>query len=207
MSDAELKRMLEAALADEAPMPSVDTDLERARTGLVVRRRRRFRAAIAAGALVTVAVGGGIAVVSQRDDAPGHQHADNIVLVSTPLNAAPYTFDLTPRGWSVQQQRTTGVTIAPDDGSAARSPYDFRGKLVILFDRNPLTGKRLEYDGHQIWMRGDSGYTTMAMTTSSGEPKGVVRIQYPDGVGWTRIQMLRFLTSIHVGGGARPGAG
>jgi hypothetical protein len=202
-----MKRILKAALADEAPMPAVGADLERARAGLVARRRHRLRAAIAAGALMIVAVGGGVAVVSQRDDAPGHHHVDNIVLVSMPLYAAPYTFDLTPRGWSVQQQRPTGVTIAPDNGSTSRSPYDFRGKLMIFFDRNPLTGERLEYAGRQIWMVGDSGYTTMAMATSAGEPTGVVRIQYPDGVGWSRTQMLRFLTSIHVGPGARPGAG
>jgi hypothetical protein len=35
----------------------------------------------------------------------------------------------------------------------------------------------------------------------------VVRIQYPNGTGWSTRQMLRFLASIHVGAGARPGAG
>jgi hypothetical protein len=199
--------MLEAALADDAPMPSAAADLERARAGLAARRRHRFRAATAAGAFVTVAIAGGIAAVGQRTEAPSHSQVDSIVLVSTPLKAAPYTFDLTPRGWSVQQQRATGVTIAPDNGSASRTPNDFQGKLVILFDRNPLTGKQLEYDGRQIWMVGDSGYTTMAMATSAGEPKGVVRIQYPNGTGWSHTQMLRFLTSIHVGASAQPGAG
>ena len=207
MSDPDLKGMLEAALSDEVAMPSVAADLERARAALVTRRRHRVRATIVAGSLAIVAVGSGVALVGQRDDAPAHQHVDSIVLVSMPLNAAPYTFDLTPRGWSVQQQRTSGVTIAPDNGSTARSPDDFRGKLVILFDRNPQAGKRLEYEGRQIWIVGDSGYTTMSMATSAGEPKGVVRIQYPDGVGWSRTQMLRFLTSIHVGAGAQPGAG
>lgn len=207
MSDADLKRMLEAAVGDDAPMPSAAADLHRARAGLAARRRHRFRAATAAGALVTVAIGAGLATVAEHTDAPGHHQVDSIVLVSKPLHASPYTFDLTPRGWKVQQQRPSGVTIAPDDGSTSSSPYDFQGKLVILFDRNPLAGKRVDYRGRQIWMVGDSGYTTLAMATSADEPRGVVRIQYPDGTGWSHRQMLRFLASIHVGAGARPGLG
>lgn len=207
MNDADLKRMLETAVGDDAPMPSVAADLDRARAGLAARRRHRFRAATAAGALVTVAIGASLATVGEHSDAPSHHQVDTVVLVSKPLNASPYTFDLTPRGWEVQQQRASGVTIAPDDGSTSSSPYDFQGKLVILFDRNPLAGKRLEYRGRQIWMVGDSGYTTMAVATSADEPRGVVRIQYPNGTGWSTRQMLRFLASIHVGAGARPGAG
>lgn len=60
-----------------------------------------------------------------------------ITLVAMPLDAAPYTFDLTPQGWSVQAQKPTAVTIAPDDDSTSSDPDDFEGKLVITFDDNP----------------------------------------------------------------------
>ena len=84
---------------------------------------------------------------------------------------------------------------------------DFVGKLVITFDHNPLSGQLVAGSGRQVWIHGDSGYTTLSMRTTAGEPAGVVRIQYPDNAGWDRSAMVRFLRSVHVGAGARASLG
>ena len=123
------------------------------------------------------------------------------------FDAAPYTFDLTPKGWAVQGQDEFGVTIAPTDGSVSDSPYDFEGKLVIMFDPRPPGGRAVDLDGRRFWITGDSGYTTISTRTLPGEPDGAVRIQYPDDTGWTEDTMLAFTASVHVGEGAEHGLG
>ncbi len=128
-------------------------------------------------------------------------------LVAATFDADPYTFDLTPAGWHVQSQNAFAVTIAPDDGSTSDSPDVFIGKLVILFDQNPLSGTSVDVDGRRFWLHSDSDYTTISTATRPDEPPGAVRIQYPDDAGWTRESMLAFLGSVHVGPGALPGLG
>ena len=198
-------------LADsDRPVPDAEDDLARARFASRRRLRRRLQAGSAAAALLVVAgVGVGTALT-------GHEPADGpsastgvapVRLVAQPLAADPYTFDLTPKGWSVQGQTPQAVTIAPDDGQTSTSPDVFVGKLVILFDENPPGTKALEYAGRTYWIHADSGYTTLSTRTRAGEPRGVVRVQYPASTGWTMTSMLRFLGSVHVGPGAQPGLG
>jgi hypothetical protein len=203
------------ATVTEADRPATDPalDLARARAAASTRTRRRFRTAL--GGLAVVAVLGVAAATLTDDDAPSAPTAapsavpsSGVQLVAETFDASPYTFDLTPEGWSVQGQRPQTVTIAPDDGSTSDHPDDFRGKLVIMLDTNPLgRGEPVELDGRTFVVRGDSDYTTVSTPTADGEPEGIVRIQYPDDAGWDEATMVRFLASVHVGPGAVPGVG
>ena len=120
--------------------------------------------------------------------------------------AGPYTFDSTPRGWEVQGVTPSAVTIAPV-GAADQDPNSFLGKLVIMFDGNPLSGETVERGGRTFWVNDDSDYTTIATPTLAGEPAGNVLIQFPEDTGWTNDTMLEFLAGVHVGEGAALGVG
>jgi len=201
----DLRRALASVADAERPDADPAADLDRARGAARRRTRRRFRAGLGGLAAATV-LAVGVTVVMD-DDPPPPVATAGVELVAEPFAATPYTFDLTPRGWSVQAQQPTAVTIAPDDGSTSEEPDDFRGKLVILFDANPPDGRIVDQDGRRFWVSGDSGYTTLATRTTPGEPSGVVRIQYPKGAGWDEASMVDFLASVHVGPGARHGLG
>ena len=128
-------------------------------------------------------------------------------LLAQPFEAGPYTFDATPEGWEVQGANPTAVTIAPV-GFPDQEPLSFVGKLVILFDGNPLGGgEQVELDGRAFRVSASEDNTTIATRTRPDEPAGVVRIQYPSDAGWTRETMLDFLAGVHVGSGAQQGVG
>jgi hypothetical protein len=205
-----VRRALGRALPPGAVMPDPHEDLARARTALRARSRLRFRLGLGALALALVA-GVGVTGVLDRAGRPGESApsatADSIELLATTFVAKPYSFDLTPQGWSVQSQSPYAVTIVPDDGSTSPDPNVFVGKLVITFDHNPIGTQLLGGRGRQVWIHTDSGYTTLSMRTAAAEPAGVVRIQYPDNAGWDRSAMARFLRSVHVGAGAKASLG
>lgn len=206
MGDDELRHLLDIAAG---PTWTVDpaADLARGRAARQQAFRRRLRVGTAAMALLAIAgVGVGLAVTNEGGSAPA-AHTGVVQLVDAPFDASPYTFDLTPRGWSVQGQDKNHVTIAPVQGSTSDDPNDFVGKLVIMYDENRPEGMRVDDLGRTFWLRFDEGYLTIATRTRPGEPAGEVLIQYPDGAGWTRENMVRFLASVHVGAGARPGLG
>ena len=206
----DLKHVL-ASVAEAPPVP-VDpaADLARGRAAASARFRRRFRVGLSSLAVVAVL---GIASVTALDedpaapDGPSATAEPGVRLVAEPFDATPYTFDLTPEGWSVQGQRPSAVTIAPDDGSTSAEPDDFRGKLVIMFDANPPDGRALLADSREFWVRDGDEYTTVATRTVAGEPEGVVRIQYPADTGWDVDAMVEFLSSVHVGPLAQHGFG
>jgi hypothetical protein len=202
----DLRRALAAVADTTRPDRDVADDLARARTA-ARSRRRRVRRSLAGMAGVAV-LGAGVGVVAVHDArTAAPSSVAGVRLVARSLQAPPYTFGLTPAGWSVQAVGSTAVTIVPDDGSASTDPHDFRGKLVILFDDNPLSGRAIPYAGRTIWLTGDSGYRTLSVRTRGSEPAGVVRIQYPDGAGWDEPSMLAFLASVRVGPGAVQGKG
>jgi hypothetical protein len=207
---ARVKRALERVLPEGPAAPDPYLDLQRARTARRDRSRRRVRTGLGALALVMVA-GVGVAGVLDRAGRPDAStpsaSAGPIELLAKTLHAKPYSFDLTPTGWSVQAQSPYAVTIVPDDGSTSDDPYVFIGKLVITFDQNRPSGQPVAGSGPRVWVRVDSAYTTMSMRSSAGARVGVVQIQYPDDAGWDRPTMVRFLRSVHVGAGARPSLG
>lgn len=224
MTDAhDLKHALQlVADIERAPAEPYD-DLARVQAAARSRTRRRVRLGLGALAVTSVmGVGAGLIVSGEPtppgasaslDSSPGTPADSRTVstagveLVAETFDATPYTFDLTPQGWSVQGQNAFGVTIAPDDGSVSDHPDDFEGKLVIMFEANPPGGRSVELDGRQFWITGDSGYTTISTRTIGGEPAGAVRIQYPDDTGWDEDTMLAFTASVHVSDGARHGQG
>lgn len=209
MTEHDLKHALRVAAVSDRPETDPLADLERARTAASARTRRRVRTGLAGLATVAViGVGTGVVLSDSPSTPPATQATGQVQLVAKTFDAAPYTFDLTPTGWSVQGQRPQAVTIAPDDGSTSSHPDDFRGKLVIMFDANEPDGRAVEHDGRTFWIRdSDSEYTTIATRTRAGEPAGVVRIQYPTGAGWDEQSMLAFLASVHVGDTAQHGLG
>jgi len=220
--DHELHELLTQAARTTRAAVDPAEDLARAQAGARARTRRRRRAG--AGALGVMVTLGGLGVLAHQLSAPpgpgpGSSSARQQASVTAPprtsairfvaarFETAPYTFDLTPVGWSVQGQNAFAVTIAPDDGSTSSNPDDFVGKLVILFDENPPQGRQVVHDGRRIWIGGDSGSIHMATRTRDDEPPGVVRIQYPARSGWDEDDMLSFLASVHVGAAAQPGHG
>lgn len=206
----DLKHALQSAAETDRPAVDPADDLARALAAASARTRRRFRVGLAGVASVAVLAVGAAVLVDRESAGPGvtaPSTASAVDLVSETFEATPYTFDLTPKGWSVQAQNAFAVTIVPDDGSTSSNPDDFAGKLVIMFDANRPTGDVVDADGRRFWVSGDSGYTTLATRTLGGEPAGVVRIQYPSGAGWDEASMVAFLASVHVGPGARLGHG
>lgn len=208
----DLKNLLD--LAADGDRTTDGSDLGRAHHARSLQRRRRYSTGVAALGLVAIAgVGGAIAVGSAPDESPqgrtttASPSTAAVRLVAQTLEATPYTFDVSPEGWSVQAVTPSAVTIVPDDGSTSDDANDFQGKLTILFDANPLEGEEVVSDGRTFWIGSSSGYTMMATPTLAGEPEGVVRIQFPKSAGWTRDTMLQFLGSVHVGDGAEQGVG
>lgn len=208
MGDDDLRHLLDIA-AGPATMVDPAGDLARGRAARQQQFRRRLQAGTAAMALLAIAgVGVGIAVTNDDGSSPAiSAHPSDVQLVDAPFDATPFTFDLTPKGWSVQGGDANHVTIAPDNGTTSDEPNDFIGKLVIMYDQNKPTGMRVDDLGRTFWLRFDEDYLTIATPTRPGEPAGEVLIQYPNGAGWTRETMVRFLGSVHVGADARPGLG
>jgi hypothetical protein len=208
-----LRQALDRILPPPDAGPDPYADLARARRAARARRVRRTRLGLAAASVVVVA-GVGVAAIAEHS---GHEQPVGsvaapitpITLVASRLHAAPYAFDLTPKGWSVQANTPYLVTIVPDHGDTSADPDVFVGKLVITYDHERPGGELLVEAGvrRAIWVHVDAGYTTMSMRTRRGEPSGVVRIQYPDDAGWDRSTMARFLLSVHVGQGARASQG
>jgi hypothetical protein len=208
----DLNTLLERAAGPASAAVDAHADLTRGHRALSRTRRRR-----SALGLVGVAAAGvaGVGIVRfAGDDGPSqaverhgaHGRQAGISFLAQPLEAGPYTFDSTPQGWEVQGSSPSAVTIAPV-GAADQDPDSFVGKLVILFDGNPLSGEQVTRDGRTFWIHGDSGYTTISTPTLPGEPAGNVLIQFPDDTGWTRDTMVQFLAGVHVGAGAQLGVG
>jgi hypothetical protein len=209
----DLNTLLDRAAGPATAPVDAHADLTRGHRALARTRRRR-----AATGLLGVAAAGVVGVgIVRFTDPEGDVAADNtptrhqetsggISFLAQPFEAGPYTFDQTPVGWEVQGAYPQGVTIAPV-GFPDQEPASFVGKLVIMFDGNPLSGEEVQRDGRTYWVRGDSGHTTIATPTLPGEPTGNVLIQFPDDTGWTRDSMLTFLASVHVGPGAQQGVG
>lgn len=210
-----LTDLLDLAAGPDDPGPAHATeDLRRGHRAL---RAGRARLLSTAAAGVTVAGLAAYAVTSgpadpgqRRDERPtasaSSSPGQGIRLVSQPLEAGPYTFGSTPEGWHVQDVNPFGVVIVPETGVSS-DPDDFAGKLVVMFDRNPVSGEQVTYQGRDFWVRGDAGYTTILTRTRGDEPPGVVSVQFPDDAGWTHDLMLEFLSTVHVNDTARPGLG
>ena len=100
-----------------------------------------------------------------------------------------------------------GVTIAPV-GFEDQEPASFVGKLVIMYDQNPLSGDVTVVDGREFYSRSGGGdQSTVPVRTRAGEPEGVVSVQYPDSAGWSVETMIEFLNAVQVDEGAQPGLG
>ena len=177
------------------------TRRRRARRRPARRRRRRCRGRrrVPDGPAGRHAAAAGRGDDQTRDDG-------GIRFLAQPFEAGPYTFDQTPEGWEVQGAYPQGVTIAPV-GFPDQEPASFVGKLVIMFDGNPLSGEQVELDGRTFWVRGDSGYTTIATRTLPGEPEGNVLDPVPERHRLDPRHDAQFLAGVHVGPGAQQGLG
>jgi len=206
----DLNTLLERAAGPATARVDAYADLTRGHRALSRTRRRRAAAGLLGVATAGVVGVGAVRLVQPESVGP-HRAVEStrtggISFLAQPFEAGPYTFDATPEGWEVQGVHATAVTIARV-GFPDQDPDSFLGKLVILFDGNPLTGEQVTYLGRTVYVTNDAGYTTMSTRTRADEPAGVVRIQYPDDAGWTRDTMLAFLAGVHVGPGAQQGVG
>ncbi len=193
----------------ETPLPIAD-DLARAHAA--VRRRRRRHGLVAVGSLCAVGVLAVVAGPSVLDRSPEGSPTVEVEKQESVLFAAnetqgAYTFGKLPVGWEVQGAYAQGVTIAPV-GFEDQEPYSFVGKLVIMYDQNPLSGDVTVVDGREFYSRSGGGdHSTVQVRTRAGEPGGTVSVQYPDSAGWSVATMIEFLDAVQVGEGAEPGLG
>jgi hypothetical protein len=204
-----------ASEVDAQPVPVTD-DLARAHSAL--RRRRTWRAGAASLAVVAV-VGAGVGLSSLVDGAgpdgtriaaqpssgPASVDVRDIELVASDLEVGPYVLGKIPDGWEVQAEDP--VVIAPTDGSVTPDPNDFRGKLVVLYELNPIgPGDTVIWGDKSFKMRGDSGYRAIVRRTGGDEPAGIVVVQYPEDA-WTQDLMLEFAAAVKVTDKATAGVG
>jgi hypothetical protein len=214
MSD--LHDLLRRASDAEAQPVSLADDLARAHSAL--RRRRTWRTGAASLAAVAVVAGSvgvsslvgdtapdGPGIASPSSSGPSSVDASDIKLVASNLEVGPYLFGKVPDGWEVQAEDP--VVIAPTDGSASADQNDFRGKLVIMYELNPIgPGDTVTWGGRTFKMRGDSGYRSIVRRTGGDEPAGIVVVQYPEKQ-WTQELMLEFAAGVKVTDKATAGVG
>lgn len=191
----------------ETPMPVAD-DLTRARAALRSRRRRQGLVTVGSLCALGIIAGlGGPAVLDRSTEgSPRVIETEESQLFSADVTEGPYTFGKLPVGWEVQGSYPQGVTIAPV-GFPDQHPASFIGKLVIMYDQNPLYGEPTEYNGREFYSRTGGDADTVRVRTRAGEPEGVVSVQYPDSAGWDVQTMIEFLDAVQVGAGAQPGLG
>lgn len=208
-----LTDLLDRASEPGSPATPIEDDLARAHTAW--RRRRRNRGLVAIGSTCAVGLiaagvaGTGVldrgatpdAVVTEDPSSTGSG-----LLFAANTDGGPYTFGKLPRGWEVQGETPSAVTIARI-GYKNQEPHSFIGKLVIMYDQNPPSGNKTVYGGREFFSRGDSGHTTVMVRTRAGEPEGTVYAQYPDSTGWSVDTMIEFLDAVRVNESAEPGLG
>jgi hypothetical protein len=191
----------------EPPMPVAD-DLSRGRAAL--RRRRRRNGLVAVGSMCALGIIAGFGAPAVLDPSP--EGSPRVVetpdseLFAANQTEGPYTFGKLPVGWEVQGSYPQGVTIAPV-GFPDQEPASFVGKLVIMYDQNPVSGEHTEYNGREFYTNTKGDHDTVRVHTRAGEPEGTVSVQYPDSAGWDVETMIEFLDAVEVGRGALPGLG
>jgi hypothetical protein len=228
MSD--IHELLSLASEGDTTFSATD-DLNRAR-GLLIRRRRARAKAVTAGIGGLAAVAA-VGVVVTSSGAPSHRPAisahpaaKNLHLVAADITGGSFSFGKIPDNWEVQRATESwvlmipsgkpyGIKVAPSKADLASGkarlvgkgvPHldSFEGKLLITFDQYPLTGKTSTVDGRVYEVESDSQYTTISVDTLPGQPKGVVRVQYPTQTGWSQSTLREFLASVTVNDSARP---
>jgi len=191
----------------ETSMPISD-DLARARAALRSRRRKQGLATVGSLCALGVIAGFGAQAVLDRsvEGSPRVIETKESALFSADVTEGPYTFGKLPVGWEVQGSYPQGVTIAPV-GFPDQEPASFIGKLVIMYDQNPLSGEPTDYNGRAFYSKTEGDHDTVRVHTRAGEPEGVVSVQYPDSAGWSVATMIEFLDAVQVGDQALPGLG
>jgi hypothetical protein len=211
---------------------SAGDDLNRARGLLIRRRRARARALTAGiGGLAAVAAVGLVITSSGEPSKSPSVSASPAVkglhLVAADITGGSFSFGKIPDNWEVQRATESkvvmiptgkpyGITVPPSKADLAsgkaRPPAkgsvpdldSFEGKLLISFDQYPLAGNTSTIDGRVYEIEADSQYTTISVATLPGQPRGVVRVQYPTGTGWSQSTLREFLDSVTVKDSARP---
>lgn len=208
----ELRDLLDrASTAPADPVPVAD-DLARARTALRRRRTWRTRTATLGVAALAAAGLGTSALLDGPEREPDRQESTlpgtdgRIRLVAADTQAGPYVIGKIPEDWAVQGENPYRVTIAPTDGSVGDHPDDFVGKLVVLYDQNPIAGEPVEHNGRTFHLLTDGDHTRILVETRAGEPEGVMTVQYPDDT-WPLKTMLEFADAVVVTDAAKPGVG
>jgi hypothetical protein len=201
----DLNALLERAAGQAGGPVDARTDLTRGRRALARTRRRRGAAGLAGVAAVGAlgvgaaqwATGEGTVPVAEtlEDDTHGP-------LQTVPVQAGPFSFDVTPAGWHVQGHRAGSVTFALDDGTSDPHPDAFIGKIVLLYDTERMFGDPVLRGDREFRVSEGGDATSAATRTRDGEPRGTVRLQVPEHLGWSVDDVLEMLDGVHVGEGA-----
>jgi hypothetical protein len=171
------------------------------------RALQRTRVRRSAAGLVGVAAAGvlGVGLVRHGDERTGVPVAVD-VQQHDPIETTGFVLTSLPVGWRVSGETPDSVTLS-GPGTPSSGADVFTGKITVLYDENAASGTRFQVGARDFWVGGDSGYTTVSAFTRTGEPRGMVRVQYPDDAGWTREQAADFLSGVRVLDAARPGVG
>lgn len=227
MSD--IRQMLERTAWSAAGPPSAETieaDLQRGRTAMARRRRRRAIAfplastlgvAIVAGAtLVAGYVHGtdqlagpsstpstGVHQISGTDRAPGIQ-----LVAYTGDQLDGFVVERVPDGWHLQGSRPQSLTIAPQGDTT--HPDNFTGKLAVTL-LSASAAQELP-DGEPVKVGENDGVVkhlpeTDLLTYEDGDGH-IVQVQaWRKTLGWSNQQLVRFAEGVTVTAAAEPGIG
>ena len=218
MSD--LRTLLHGAATTTETTPDiVDADLSRARRGL--RRRRTSRLGAATGLVAAAAVGA--LALTGPGSSPGSPSGNDVVaspstsagavelVAYTGPQPSGYRLDAVPAGWTIRDDTTTLLTLAPEGSRAPTSDPEgstsLEGVISVYTqsDAGIPTGVRLDdvtVDGAPAviaHMKGGGDTRTLF----AKQPSGVyLSIQVWDGLGWDNDRIAQFAASVHVTGDA-----
>ena len=205
----DLNDLLDRAAGPAGAPLDAHADLTRGHRALARTRRRR-----AAGGLLGVAAAGVVGVGVVRVAGPDRRRRGRQDLESSPRRRpasrsspsrsrpVPTRSTRRPRAGR-SRAPTRRASPSPRSASPTRSPTSFVGKLVILFDGNPLSGEQVELDGRTFWVRGNSGYTTIATPHAARRARRerADPVPRPTPAG-PATRCWTFLAGVHVGDGA-----
>lgn len=210
---------------DALETSAVDADLARGRQAL--RRRRARRMSAGSGLLVAAAIGA-MAVVSNGLQPPLDRPSPSTSTVQPDSGAAiemvaytgaqpsGYVLDKVPSGWTVRDDTTSVLTLAPAGATTPdagpEGAIGFEGTIAITTqaDTGLPTGVRLD-DVEVAGVPAVIAHLKGAGDTRAlflPQPAGVyLVIQVWDGLNWDNDHIAQFASSVHVSDGAKISVG
>jgi hypothetical protein len=186
---------LTTLLEDAATHPEtvdVTSDVRRGHRAL---HRRRVR--------VATGLTGGLAVLGVAGTATVH-HLTRTSTVqvaaepSGPVHTSYFDTPAPPEGWNLAAAGESFLTLARD-GAADPHPQVFDGKIALILyspGQDMGFGSTVRYDGRTFYdNERNDGYPILAVQLDDGR---WLQLQYPDGAGLEKSQMIAYLDGVVV---------